>query len=497
LNRLVFPAILAIAISASAAPAELGQLDASPTMFTVMAALSVAGYSADLGSPNNHPLRDQVRSELLRRNLPCQQALKDFYEAHRKRGGGADTAELAQYISFALSVQGPPDFGFVGRDVEVPPDAVSLRGFSSLLARFYKEADIPELWKRSQPAIDQYIARYHEPVAGAVVQVNAYLRQLTNGFRASRFQVFIELLAAPNQIQTRSYGTNYYIVVTPSPEPRTFDIRHAYLHYLLDPLSTRERDVLERKKPIADHALRAQALDQAFKDDFLLLTTESLIKAVEARLDHKPEGVQQAFHQGYILTPYFAEQLPAFEKDGQGMNLYYPDMVKAIDLFKEDKRLTDLEFDREPPKPALVPVPAPAAPPPLGGAAKTLDDAEQLYLARDKDKENLAKARKLYLDALLQTGDPPMQAAAYYGLARIALLQNDPDAAEQLFHKALDSQPEPQVKAWVLVYLGRLSLAAADGGQAAVYFQQSLKVDGASDMARKAAADGLQNSSKK
>ena len=493
MNRLVLPAILAIAISASAAPAELGQLDASPTLFTVMAALSVAGYSADLSSPNNHPLRDQVRSELLKRNLPCQQALKDFFEAHRKRGGGADTAELAQYISFALSVKGPPDFSFGQRDVEIPPDAAPLKGFSSLLAAFYKEANIPDLWQRSQPAIDQYIARYHEPVLRAKSQVDAYLKELTNGFRGARFQIFIELLAAPNQIQTRSYGVNYTIVVTPSPEPRTFDIRHAYLHYLLDPLATREKDVLDRKRPIADHALRAQALDQSFKDDFLLLTTESLIKAVEARLDRKPEGVQQALHQGYILTPYFAEQLPLFEKDGQGMNLYYPEMVKAIDLFQEDKRLTDLEFDREPPKPAVVSAPALL---PLGGAAKTLDDAEQLYLARDKDKDNLEKAKKLYLEALLQTGDPPMQAAAYYGLARVALLQKDPDAAEQLFHKALDSRPEPQVKAWVLVYLGRLSLAAADGDQAAVYFQQALGVDGASDLARKAAADGLQNGSK-
>ena len=496
MNRLVLPAILAIAISASAAPAELGQLDASPTLFTVMAALSVAGYSADLSSPNNHPLRDQVRAELLKRNLPCQQALKDFFEAHRKRGAGADTAELAQYISFALSVKGPPDFTFGQRDVEIPPDAAPLKGFSPLLATFYKEADIPELWKRSQPAIDQYIARYHEPVSRAVLQVTTYLRQLSAGFRAARFQVFIELLGAPNQIQTRSYGTSYFIVVTPSPEPRTFDIRHGYLHFLLDPLSTREKEILDRKAPIADHALRAQALDQAFKDDFLLLTTESLIKAVEARLDGKPEGVRQAFHQGYILTPYFAEQLPAFEQDGQAMNLYYPEMVKAIDLFKEDKRIADLEFDKEPPKPALVPVPARAAPPPLGGAAKTLDDAEQLYLARDKDNDNLEKAKKLYLEALLQTGDPPMQAAAYYGLGRIALLEHDPAAAEQLFHKALDTQPEPQVKAWVLVYLGRLSLAAVDRDEAAVYFQQALKVEGASDMARKAAGEGLQNSSK-
>ena len=89
---------------------------------------------------------------------------------------------------------------------------------SRLLAAFYKEANIDDLWKRSQPAIDQYIARYHEPVTNAVLQVNGYMRQMTSGFKNRRFQIFIELQAAPNQIQTRSYSDNYTIVVTPSPD---------------------------------------------------------------------------------------------------------------------------------------------------------------------------------------------------------------------------------------------------------------------------------------
>ena len=201
------------------------------------------------------------------------------------------------------------------------------------------------MWKRSQPAIDQYIERYHGPVTDAVLQVNAYLRQQTSGARGRHFQIYIELLAAPNQIQTRSYGYEYTIVITPSPELRTFDVRHAYLHYLLDPLSTRYQEILERKKGLVDHAQRAQALADSFKDDFLLLVTESLIKAVEARLDHKPEGVQAALREGYILAPYFAEHLPVYEKQEQSMAFYYSDMVGAIDVVKEDKRLSLVEFN--------------------------------------------------------------------------------------------------------------------------------------------------------
>ena len=47
--------------------------------------------------------------------------------------------------------------------------------------------------------------------------VNAYLRQQTSGFKGRHFQIFIELQAAPNQIQTRSYGEEYFVVVSPSP----------------------------------------------------------------------------------------------------------------------------------------------------------------------------------------------------------------------------------------------------------------------------------------
>jgi tetratricopeptide (TPR) repeat protein len=478
-----------------AAPPEQGQLDGNPTLFAVMAAINAAGYSADLSSPNNSPLRDQVRAEILRKNPPSLPALKEFFENHRKRGAGADTAELSQYISYALSVKGPPDFVFTQRDVDIPPDVVPIKSLSPLLARFYREANIQDIWQRAQPAIDREIERLHDPVADAVLHVNAYLRHVASGIDRSHFQIYVEPLAAPNQVQARSYGYEFTVVATPAPQPRAFDIRHEYLHYLLDPLSTLQQEVLDRKKILAEEAHRAPALDESFKEDFLLLTTESLIKAIEARMDRRPEGIQQALRQGYILTPYFAEALPAYEKQEQPMKSYYPDMVMAIDLMKEEKRLADVEFDKQAAVSALVKSPAPPSPPPptpLTGAAKTLDDAERLWGARNEDATNLEKAKKLYLDILTQTAEPPLHAAAYYGLARIAALQKDPETAEQFFQKTLELQPEPQVKAWALVYLGRLSLAASDRDQAVQYFQESLKVDGASETARKAATEGLQ-----
>ena len=486
MNRLVFSALLAALLPAPILTAQTGQLDASPTLFTMLAALNAAGYDADLASPNNHPIRKAIREEIARRNPASLPALRSFFEKHRLRN---PTLDLSQYISFAVTAGGPPDFAIKLRDVEIPPDVSPLWELSSLLAQFYREAGIDDLWKRSQPAIDQYLERYHALVANAVLGVNSYMRQQTSGFQGRHFQIFIELQAPPNQIQTRSYGHEYTIVITPSPEPRIFDVRHAYLHYLLDPLATRNHEILERKKAIADHAQRAGALSESFKEDFLLLVTESLIKAVEARLDHNPAAAQRALVEGCILTPYFSERLPGYEKQEQSMQYYYPDMVMAIDLVKEDARLSEVRFATAASVHSVT-VPAPA-PPPLTGAAKTLDDAEQLYTGRDLDK-----AKKLYLDVLQQTDRKPMHAAAYYGLARIAVLQKDPETAERLFQRSLELEPDPHVKAWVLVYLGKLSMAAGERDPAAKYFQDALKIEGASQKAREEASKGAQQISK-
>jgi predicted negative regulator of RcsB-dependent stress response len=484
LHRFVFPAILAAALAAQGAPAEPGQLDASPTLFTVMAAMNAAGYDADLASPNNHPLRNAVRAEIAKRDVPSLAALKAFFTQHRKAN---DTEELTQYISFALSAGAPPDFAMKKRDVELPPEVVTLSGLSPLLAAFYKEANIEDLWQRSQPAIEQYLDRYHGPVTNAVMQANAYLRQQSSGVKGWHFQIFIELLAPPNQTQVRSYGADYTVVVTPSPEPRIFDIRHAYLVYLLDPLATRYRETLERKKPLIDHAQRAQALGQIYKDDMLLLTTQSLVKAVEARLDHNPAAVSDALRQGFLLAPYFYESLPEYEKQEASMSLYYGDMVKAIDVVKEDARLSKVEFSKEAPV-RTVKVEQPA---PLSGAAKSLDEAEGLYKQQD-----FAGAKKLFLDVLQQTDQKPMHAAAYYGLARIAVRQKDPETGQKLFEKTLQLEPEPFVKAWSLVFLGRLSQAAGEREQALKQYQDALQVQGASEEARKAAEQGVQQNSK-
>jgi tetratricopeptide (TPR) repeat protein len=486
LNRLFVYALLALAALARA-DEPTGQLDASPTLFTVMAALNMAGYDADLA--HSHPLRQIVRDQLARRDIPSLAKIKDFVIHHHQSN---DTAELSQYISLAATVGPAPDFNIKQRQVELPPDVVPIQEFAAMLPAFYKEADIPSLWKAAQPYIDSYIRIYHTPVLNAIQEVNVYLRQQSNGISRERFQIYIDLLEAPNNFQTRNYGFEYTVFVGPSvvqglgqtAQPRTFDVRHAYLHYLLEPLATHYKEILDRKKALAEHLDRARALSDTFKEDFLLLVSESLIKAVEARLDNNQREVGEALHEGYIFAPYFAEKLPVYEKQESSMAIYYPDLVGAIDLVKEDQRLQNVEFNSRPTERPAIKV---TTEKPLTGVEKTLDEADTLYASHQYDQ-----ARTTYLAALSQTDQKPMQAKAYGGMARIALAKNDPETAETLFQKALDLGPEPEEKAWELFYLGRLALAAGERDHGIQLIQEALRLPGASDKARKAASDALQ-----
>jgi predicted negative regulator of RcsB-dependent stress response len=475
--------------SKPAIPAGQEQLDASPALFTVMAAINAVGYDADLDSPSNSPLRAAVRSWVAAKAPPSLAELRRLFLDHRQ----ADpVAELGQYVSFALSVEDPPEFRWRFRVADLAPEVQALDGLQELLVRFYQEADIAEAWRKSQPPIEEAIARCHGPFTNALTQVNAYFRTSSNGPIGAHFQIYVELLAAPNQVHTRSFRNDYFAVVTPSAEPQTETVRHSYLHFMLDPLPMRYAEELDRKRGLIDYAQGAPFLEDYYKNDFPRLATECLIKAVEARL--APSSARQglidrALRQGFVMTPAWAEGLALYEQQEQSFRFFYPKLVASIDLKREERRLDKIEFASERPAPKIRLAEHPVEP---VGAQKTLEEAERLYFAEPPD---LASAKAGYLRVLNETTDKTLQAKAYYGLARVALRQNDPDAAEKLFGKTLDSEPDSQVKAWTQVYLGRLAGAAGQPERAIERYRAALAVEGASEKARQAAREGIEKAS--
>jgi len=469
--------------------AEQGQLDSDITLFTVIAAINAAGYDAGLNSPGSNPARLALRNDLQSFQGSTLDQLKNFYKQSKISDPVQD---LAQYISFALQCSGPPEFKLKLVATELTPDAQALAGFSRIVADFFREAQVEKLYAKYQPEFEKEIERYHEPITQAVWEVNGYLRVPTSGYLGRRFQIYVDLLSAPNSPSVRGYGPNVYVILHPSRDLKTREVRHAYLHYLLDPYTTKYGEILDQKKQLAALAMYAPALDESYKTDFGLLVTESLIKAIEARTrrgsePQKLSDVQQAMREGFVLTAHFYEQLARFETQEQGIRLYYPDLLNAIDLRKEDRRLRQISFIERQAERKHSPTVAREVHPPLSGIDKTLDQGEESLSRRELDQ-----AKALFLQA--QHESDSKDARALYGLARVAALERDPERAKELFRQALDASPDPHVRAMSHVYLGRIEDLSGNRELAVEHYKEAVAAGDPAPGAREAAEKGLQES---
>ena len=176
------------------------------------------------------------------------------------------------------------------------------------------------------PPTTSMIEQYQAPVGRAVLLANAYTRNPTSGYLGHHFQIYFDLLGAPNQVQTRSYVDDNFVVITPSKELRTFDIRHAYLHYLIDPMRTEVLQAVDRKSAAWRLRARLAPSGRALQDRLRSCWPRSASsKRLKAAWTRNPTRRSRRAKEGYVLTPAFAELLAGvYEKQEQSMRLYFP-----------------------------------------------------------------------------------------------------------------------------------------------------------------------------
>lgn len=449
--------LLALIVSTLVLPsfvraAEGDQLDADLRMFTVMAAINAAGYDDGVGARDDSLVRQAVRQRLSSFNGPSMQLLKTAYEQYRLRDSDEN---LSQFVTYALLCQGPPTFElYANLPTDLPPDVRPVRSFGPILQQFYSEADIEGLWQQFQPAIEQELERYQASLAPMLFRTAGYLRIGRQAPEFASFKVWIDLLGAPNAINTRLYNGDVQVVAHPAEKIPLNEIRHAFLVHLLDRLSIRNRETVASKQVLSRFALFAPALDDEYKEDFELLVTKSLVKAVEARLDHGDSEaalpvVDQALREGYILAPYFYEALGRYEEDSQTINRFYPEMIEGIDVKREAARLQNVKF-AEPAEVSSQPRVEPRRPQ-LSLLDKKLQQAE--FLLRE---ELLEESRDAFLEAVeLAEG---RNAQAEYGLGRVAAQEGDPELAVEHFRTASNLADEyPHIRAMSHIYAARIS----------------------------------------
>src|SRR2546425_5758596 len=154
------------------------------------------------------------------------------------------------------------------------------------MQKFYDMAGLHAIWEHHREAYSALTGRYHEPLAKMLFDTEIYLKLPSAGYLGRGFTVYVEPMGAPDQTNARNYGADYYVVISPGKGSslKMEQIRHTYLHYLLDPLALKYPTVLKNLEPLLD-SVKTAPMDESFKNDVSLLATECLIRAIEAWRD--------------------------------------------------------------------------------------------------------------------------------------------------------------------------------------------------------------------
>jgi tetratricopeptide (TPR) repeat protein len=462
-------------------------LDNNEALFDVLAAINSCGYDTELDI--SHPLRQRVRAEVAKgvEESPdatqSQQVMCAFYNQHQQTD---DSRKLAQFVSLALYLNPPPELTLKAKEAEIPPDAVGVIGLVPLLQKFNKDAGLHTVWERHHKEYSDLADRYHTPVAKMLFDTEIYLKLPSAGYLGRNFTVYFDPMGAPGQTNARNYGSDYFVVLTPgaSSEIRMEQIRHTYLHYLIDPLVLKYPSSLKHLAALLESAKPAP-MDDSFKGDISLLVTECFIRAVEAHTlgnsktpeADRQQAVQASIAQGFLLTRYFYDALTEFEKQDAGLRNVYGDMLSRIDVGREKKQAGTVHFAAKA-DPEVVRLARPAP-------SKVLQSAEQHLV--DGDKEGAQKLAQQAIDE--KSGDT---GRALFILAQVAAASSNMDGARTYFEQALQVAQEPRVVAWSHIYLGRIFDIKEERDEAVVHYRAALTSGGALPGVKDAAERGLQ-----
>jgi len=459
----------------------------SPQLFAVLCALYAAQFEADVTYVSPHPLHLRLRREMAALQGPAVTALREFY---RKTRSVDPAVTLSRYVSFALVTGPPPQFAYQLTLEQLPPDVRALDGLTPLLAEFYKEAGIAELYNRTAREYEAEIRKVQGPFGDLVFRSTGYLRELLDQTGVRTFTVFVEPLVGV-KTNLRNYGDSYSVVISPARDVPLEDMRHGYLHFLLDPIPYRHRRAVERLRPLLAYAGRAPRFPAEYREQFPSFVVECLVRAVDLRLQSLSAGkvaeaLQDADADGYILVRPLYERLKVFETAEPAMTYYFPDLLAGIDLPAEAARLEKVTFA-----------------PPLELAPRVSEPVVQI----SETERMLAEGDVLIADRKPQDADAAFRAVlekepgnlrALYGAGVAAVLLRDVERAKGLFQQVIAGKAEAQVRpadsrwlAWSHVYLGRIYDVEGKRELALTEFRAALAVPEAPQEVRAAAQRGI------
>ena len=226
-------------------------LQNSEALFDIAAALNSCGY--DQGLAASDPVRQQVREQVNQ----ALQASADARDAH-------DRFALSS-ISIGFPIPGPtwrsifpsPSTSRRPRTWRPAPKArtclptpAGWKTFCLCCAASASSSICTLIWLHVRPQYDKQLGQLHDSLTKMIDDTGIYLKTPAGSSSGRRFLVVVEPLLDPAQTNARVYGADYVVVASPvNGTIHMREVRHAYLHYQIEPLLYARATALDRLLP--------------------------------------------------------------------------------------------------------------------------------------------------------------------------------------------------------------------------------------------------------
>lgn len=452
------------------------RLGLNSRLFTVLCAVRAGAPAA---APRIGPSSVATRVDRALRQLDPQitAPLREFFQARNFKG---TARELGAFVSLGLLLDDNPEFDYWLAEGQLPPDVSELSEFRALLKDFYLQAGIESLWNSVSRSYGRALERRRTAIAAELLTTRGYLR-LIEPPPGQTYTVFLEWLVPPALASARNYGRRYFVVLHPGREDVAESVRHQYLHFLLDSLVAKNDEEMYEFASVSEIFVdRIPRLSDQFRRDSLLLIGESLVQAIELRLqgvsgEKAEEALARREKNGILFVRHFFERMKGFEEAEPSIRFYLPRLFRGYSHDREVARFSRIEF---------APVEPVAAPP--DPAAVLVRQANDFLRAG-----NLVAAREKFRQVLREVS--PEEPRALYGLGLMASREGDRRGAAVYFQKALEHSRNPVILGWANIYLGRIYDLEGIREEAVVFYRAALSTGSGIERIEQAARRGLEH----
>ena len=318
--------------------------DVDERLFTAHAFINVGGYDLEYNDSGMHPIRHEIRA-LLKATLPesYQDSIQSYYNSHEHY--------LGMYGTYAFTLSSPPilkmNFDSVTSSEWITDQIAALPGLDEQLHQFYHRAGISQIWQDYRPRLQELNDQFRPHAANALTDLKTYLKieETPDPLRRGKIVTAFSPLLSYFQAFTTTVNGDVYMVFGPQPNaPSPSSYYHETAHHFIDPIVQSHPDDLEPLTALFDLADNCSTcIGYSYPEESLVRTIDIILtgRLYQFSEDRVRQSIDQEYRLGFILCPYFYENLPAFEESGENLAEYFPILLAGIDIDREIQRWQD------------------------------------------------------------------------------------------------------------------------------------------------------------